>query len=62
MTSKSRGYLKSKVYRPKPHNMEELKNRIMEEIQMLDPEMITRDCRDSLRGRCERFLLKARLH
>ena len=45
------GYLKSKVYSPKPKTLDELKARIEEAISNLDPDMVRRAC-DSLYDRC----------
>lgn len=45
------GFLKSKVFTPKPNTMEELKNRIRQEVASLDPDMIKRACGD-LKHRC----------
>ena len=55
----NRGYLKSKVYKPKPATLEELKARIKQEIRQIDPDMIKRACGDGLRSRCQRVLIKA---
>ena len=51
--------MKTKVFMPMPTTMDHLKIRIRQEVQQLDPDMITRACRDSLRNRLERLLLKA---
>jgi hypothetical protein len=42
-----------------PKSIDKLKIRIKHEVQQLDQDMITRACRDSLRSRLERLLLKA---
>lgn len=50
------GYLKSKVFSPKPGSMEELKARIRQEVDRLDPAMIRRACMD-VKGRCQKLIV-----
>ena len=54
-----RGYLKSKVFMHMPNSIYNLNNRNQHEVQQLNPDMITRACRESLRSRLERLLLRA---
>ena len=49
------GYLKSKVFLPKPGNMEQLKLRIRQEVASLDPVMIRKAC-SSVYHRCSRVI------
>ena len=49
------GFLKSKVFRPMPTTMPQLINRIRQEVNNLDPEMITRACLD-VKKRCQRVI------
>ena len=49
------GYIKSKVFRPMPATMPQLITRIRQEVNNLDPEMITRACLD-IKTRCQRLI------
>lgn len=51
------GYLKSKVYYPKPNNLQELQNAIEREVARLDPAMCKRAVLD-IRSRARKCLLK----
>ena len=42
-----------------PASLDQLEDRIRQEVFQLDPEMITRACRDSLKSRLERVIHKA---
>ena len=49
------GFLKSKVFSPKPQTMRELKARIIQEVADLDRSMIRRACAD-VANRCHKVL------
>ena len=49
------GFLKSKVFSPMPHTMQQLKTRIRQEVANLDQAMIRRACAD-VNARCTRVV------
>ena len=50
------GILKERVFKPRPHSLEELKDRIKVEVGRLDKDMLKRACQD-VRVRCERLII-----
>ena len=49
------GFLKSKVYSPRPNTLVELQANIQREVAALDPAMLLRALRD-VRVRCHRYI------
>ena len=49
------GFLKSKEFSPRPETMDQLKERIKQQVEMLDPAMIRRACMD-VKVRCQKLI------